>query len=248
MLDQGDTLPKRLSRVLRAEGIKGISKRIEGRLRSKWSRSHVLVFSQQFGSVSDALEFPARLDPSIVLMLERCQRLLSSLTFKQVTESDGGEIDELTGIDPWGHSREGIFENLQEGWCCYVAKIGSRIVASSWIKAGPEFYEPLFKRSFTLGGDEVYTWRTFCVPDWRTRGVVPMLSKWIVNHLASTEGIKKYTGYVLDNNVGQKRTLGQMGWSVVGRLGFIEIFGVRFHYIWGRGAFRATKKRFLIRG
>jgi hypothetical protein len=248
MFDQSNTLAKRMFNVLKTEGIKGFSKRIEGRLRSKWSRYHALVFSQQFASVSGALEFPARLDPAIVLMLERCQRLLSSLTFKQVTESDDGEIDELTAIDPWGHSRKGIIEDLQEGWYCYVAKAGSRIVASSWTKAGPEFYEPLLRRSFTLAGDEVYTWRTFCVPDWRSRGVVPMLTKWIVNHLASTEGVKKYIGCVRVNNVGQIHTLAQMGWSVVGRLGFIEIFGVRLHYVRGQRAFSATKKRFFIQG
>jgi hypothetical protein len=232
--------------VLKAEGIKGFSKRIVKRLRSKWSRYHVFVFSRQFASVSDALEFPAQLDPPIVLMLERCQRVLSSLTFKQVNESDVGEIDELAAIDPWGHSRKGIIEKLQEGWCCYVAKSGSRIVASSWTKAGPDFYEPLFQRWFTLAGDEVYSWREFCVPDWRGRGVCPMLTKWIINHLA-TKGIKKHIGYIEVDNVGQIHTVMQMGSSVVGRLGFIEIFGVRLHYVWGQRAFSATKKRFFIR-
>jgi GNAT superfamily N-acetyltransferase len=247
MFDQHDTLAKRILAVLKTEGIKGFSRRIEGRLRSKWCRYHALVFLQQFASVSGALEFPSRLDPAVVRMLERCQRLLSSLTFKQVTESDGEEIDELTGIDPWGHSKEGIIGKLQEGWCCYVAKSGNRIVANGWAKAGPEFYEPSLGRSFTLAGDEVYAWRGFCVPEWRGRGVSPMLTKWIVNHLA-TKGVKKQIGCVRVNNVGQIQTLLQTGWSMVGRLGFIEILGVRLHYVWGQRAFSATKKRLFIQG
>jgi hypothetical protein len=246
MFDQNNTLVKRMFNVLKTEGIKGFSRRIEDRLRSKWSRHHFFVFSQQFASVSDALEFPAQLDPAIVRMLERCQRVSSSLTFKQVNESDEGEIDELTAIDPWGHSKKGIIEKLQEGWCCYIAKFGSRVVASSWTKAGPEFYEPLLRRSFTLAVDEVYDWRTFCVPDWRGRGVVPMLIKWIVNHQALTQRVKKRIGWVMVNNVGQIHNLEQMGYSAVGRLGFIEIFGVRLHYIRGQRAFSATKKRFFI--
>jgi len=246
MFDQRNTLAKRMVDVLKTEGIKGFSRRIENRLRSKWAQYHVFVFSLQFASVSDALDFPTRLDPATVRMFERCQRSFSSLTFKKVSEADGGEIDELTVIDPWGHSREGIIEKLQEGWCCYVAKFGSRIVASSWTKTGPEFYEPLLQRSFTLAVDEVYDWRTFCVSDWRGRGVVPILIKWIVNHLALTEGVKEYIGCVKVDNAGQVRNLLQMGYLLVGRLGFIDLFGFRLHYLWGRRAFSATKKRFFI--
>jgi len=246
MFDQSNTLVKRMFNVLKAEGIKGLSRRIEDRLRSKWSHHYSFVFLQQFASVSDALEFPAQLDPATVRMFERCQRVLSSLTFKQVDESDAGEIDELTATDPWGGSRKTFIEKLQEGWCCYVAKSGSRIVAGSWTKAGPEFYEPVLRRSFTLADDEVYDWRTFCVPDWRCRGVIPILIKWIVNHQALTEGVKRRIGWVRIDNVGQIHNLEQMGYSAVGRLGVVEIFGVRLHYIRGQRAFSATKKRFFI--
>ena len=248
MFYQSNTLAKRILNILKREGIKGFSRRIEGRLRSKWSRYNVWVFSLQFASVSDVLEYPAQLDPKIVLMFERCERVLNSLTFKQVKESDGEEIDELTAIDHWGQSKEGIIEWLKEGWCCYVAKFENRIVAYGWTKAGPKFYEPMLRRWFTLAEDEVYTSRTFCLPNWRCRGVVPMLTKWVTNHLALTEGVKKYIGWVRVDNLGQIRTLVQMGWLVVGRLGVAEIFGVCLHYIRGQRAFSATKKRFSIRG
>ncbi|HYA13524.1 MAG TPA: GNAT family N-acetyltransferase [Syntrophales bacterium] len=248
MFDQSNPLAKRMFNVLKTEGIKGFFRRIKDRLRSKWYGYHVFVISRQFASVSEALEFPAQLDPTIVRMLERCQRVLSSLTFKQVNESDGREIDELTAIDHWGHSRESIIKWLQEGWCCYVAKFGNRVVAYSWTKAGPEFYEPILRRWFTLADDEVYATRTFCLPDWRGRGVAPMLTKWIVNHLALTEGVRKHIGWVRVDNVGQMHTMEQMGWSVVGRLGIIETFGVCLQYIRGQRAFCATKKRFSIRG
>lgn len=224
MFDQSNTLVKRIFNILRTEGLKGFFRRIGGRFRSKWFGFHVFLYSLQFDSVSDALEFRARLDPTTVRMLERCRRMLSSLTFKQVNESDEGEIDELTAIDPWGrHSSKGIIEKLQEGWCCYVAKFENRIVAFIWTKAGPKLYEPFFQRWFTLADDEVYDWRGFCVPDWRGRGVLPILNKWKVNHLALTEGIKKYIAWVKVDNVGQIHTLEQMGWSEVGRVGFIDL-------------------------
>jgi len=247
MFDQSNIIAKRMHNILETEGLKGFFRRTEGRLRSKWFTFHMFLHSLQFASVSDALEYPARLDPTIVRMLERCQRILSDIRFKQVNESDEGEIDELTAIDPWGRQlREGIVEKLQEGWCCYVAKSGSRIVAFGWIKAGPKLYEPFFQRWFTLADDEVYAWRTFCVPDWRGRGLIPMLMKWMVNHLALTKGVTKYIGWVKADNVGQIHTLLQMGYSAVGRLGFIEVFGVRLHYVWGQKAFSLIKRLFFV--
>ena len=66
MFDQSNTLAKRMHNILETEGLKGVFKRIEGRFRSKWFGFHVLLHSLQFDSVSDALEFPARLDPTAV--------------------------------------------------------------------------------------------------------------------------------------------------------------------------------------
>jgi len=94
MFDQSTTLTKRTYDILKTEGLKGFFWRIEGRLRAKWFVFHVFLHSLQFASVSDALEFPARLDPTTIRMFERCQRILSGITFKQVNESDEGEIDQ----------------------------------------------------------------------------------------------------------------------------------------------------------
>ena len=40
-------------------------------------------------------------------------------------------------------------------------------------------------------------------------------------------------------------TLG-FGMFRVGRVGFLEVFGLRFHYLWGHSAFEETKRRFFI--
>jgi GNAT superfamily N-acetyltransferase len=247
MVGQNDTLAKRMLDVLKTEGIKGFSRRVGGRLRSKWFVFHVFLHSLQFASVSDALEFPARLDPTTIRMLERCQRILSGITFKQVDDSDEGEIDQLTALDPWGgQSRKRIVEKIHDGWCCYVAKSGSRVVAFSWINVGPKIYEDFFQRWFSLADGEVYAGGAFCVPDWRGRGLSPMLTKWIINHLAVTKGVTKYIGWVKDDNVGQIHTLMQMGYREVGRIGFIEMFGIRLHYVWGPKAFSLIKRLFFI--
>ncbi len=244
MFDQSNTLPKRILFVFKTEGLKGLSKRIKNRLRPY--QCHAFVLSFQSGPVSDPSAFPTGLNLVVIRTLERGQHLLNGLEFKQLTAADIGEIDELTEIDPFKVPKSVTLEKLQDGWLCYVAKYQGRIVASGWKKTGPEFYEPFFKRSLTLADDEVYGWRAFCMPAFRGRGVLPWLDNRIANHLALTAGVKNHVAYVTLDNSAARRTFVAIGWSVVGRLGFIEAFGFRIHYLWGHRAFSATRKRFFI--
>lgn len=243
MSDQSNTLAKQMLIVLKTEGLKGLFNRIKDRC---CDQHHAFVIAFQSGPVSDPLAFPTGLEPAVVRALDRCQGLFSSLEFRQLTAADIEEIDELTEIDIFKIAKSVNLEKLQDGWLCYVAKYQGRIVANGWKKTGPEFYEPDFGRSFTLADDEVYSWRAFCVPAFRGKGVLPWLNNRMVNHLALTAGFKNHVGYVDLNNSASRRTFVAMGWSVVGRLGFIEIFGFRLHYLWGHRAFSATKKRFFI--
>jgi len=51
---------------------------------------------------------------------------------------------------------------------------------------------------------------------------------------------------VSPNNRSSLRSLVKLGWSRIERTGFIEIFGIRFPYLWGREAFKETRTRFFI--
>ena len=241
LIDQIDIFFKRVLNVYKTDGFKGALIRIKDRLRSKVSIFHVFAVEFECSSISD----PST-DPSVVREVERDRLFLSNLAFRELTLADIADIEELTDIDPWNIPTSVTLEWLQDGWHCYVAKYQGRIVDTSTAVLGPEFVEPHLRRSLTLADDEVYRMRGFCVPAFRGRGVHPWLSKTIVNHLALTAGIKKHVGWVRIDNKSQMRSLLRTGWTVVGRIGFIEVLGVRFHYIWGRKAFRATRKRFFI--
>jgi hypothetical protein len=243
-----NSLAKHVMILFKNEGLKGLFRRIRNRLPSKKDQYHASVLTSTNEAISNSLVFPTALDPLVVRALERAQRLLNSLEFKEITLADIGEIDELTSIDHWKLPKSANLERLGEGWHCYVAKYKGRIMANTWTKSGPEIYEPFLGRSFTLRENEVYTYRTFCVPEFRGRGVSPWFTNCISNHLALTEGVKNFVGLVKTDNVGQLRTLLQSGWTILGRVGFIDIdiFGIRIHYIWGRRAFCSTRKRFSI--
>ena len=228
----------RIISVLRTEGLRGLLRRIEG--------YHAFVLSFQCGPISDPAAFPMGLDPAYIRAVERGQRYLNSLEFKQLTAADIAEIDELTELDPWKVQKVVTLEKLQEGWHCYVAKYKGRVVANSWTKAGPAFVEPCTVRPITLADDEAYGWRSFCARDFRGRGVIPWLNNSIRNNLHLTEGVKSIVGWVRTSNKAMLHTQVQMGALVVGRIGYIQVLGVRLHYLWGRRALRATKRRCFI--
>jgi hypothetical protein len=228
----------RIINVLRTEGLAGLPKRIKG--------YHAFVVAFRCGPIANPTTFTNELDPVSIRAFERAQRFLNSLEFKQLTMADIEEIDELTDIDPWKVPKLVTLEKLQEGWHCFVAKYKGQIVASNWTKAGPEFMEPVVERSITLADDEIYGWRTFCVSGFRGRGVHPWLNNAVRNHLYQTKGAKSIVGWVRTSNKVMLHTQLQMGGSVVGRLGYIQFFGVRLHYLWGRRALSATKTRCFI--
>jgi len=178
--------------------------------------------------------------------LARLGRALSELEFKQVFLNDEQAIDELTEIDEWHISKKSTLEKLQEGWNCYVLQREGKIVASSWVCNYQSFFEPYMKREFKLAADEVYHWRAYTVPGVRGKGIMPWLSKNVICHLAESCGKRRHVMIVRVENKTIQRIAGKLGWSKVGRAGFYEIFGFRFHYLLGRKAFSATRRRIFI--
>jgi len=68
--------------------------------------------------------------------------------------------------------------------------------------------------------------------------------KWL--HRKPSKRVREEGGWKVKNEA-MLHTLRQVGRSVVGRAGFFEILGTRFHYLWGGEAFKETGRRFLIK-
>lgn len=67
-----------------------------------------------------------------------------------------------------------------------------------------------------------------------------------MSDVAVTYGRGNGLTLVSPNNSSSLRSLAKFGWSRIGRTGFIEIFGIRFHYLLGSEAFKETRRRFFI--
>jgi GNAT superfamily N-acetyltransferase len=231
---------KRALRVLRTEGPRGIVQRFKDRARMHFSQIHLLVLASSSDSLSDVL---ARQDKR-AQALKRA--LATPLEFKQVLLTDDQVIDELTELDPWKVPKPFTLDKLREGWLCFAAKKDDRILASAWVGVNCDFKEDFLDRYFTLGPEEAFYWRGFCVPDSRGRGIMPRLIFHIFEHLKREHGKTHHLTVVRGTNLTVQHTLTKIGWQVVGRAGFIEMFSVRFHYLWGREAFKETRRRIFL--
>lgn len=234
------TVLRRALDVWAHEGFGGVWARIRARALPRWTRLHLYVMVLGGESTS------GRLDPRIAEQLQRADRLFGALQFRRITPADDQELDELTAVDPWQISKAVSLEKLAEGWLCYVALRDGKVVGSTWSKVGGSFADGVLNRTYVLEPDEAYHWRGFCVPEQRARAVVPRLMAHVMDDLATREGVRTHVGFVRPDNEAQLRTLEQLGFSVAGRVGFVEAMGARLNYLWGARALRATRKRLAL--
>lgn len=218
---------KRTIIILKREGFVGLRRRIKNRMNCKSLQSHNYVVRYEHVS-------PHPVEPPQI-----------ELEVKQITASDNAEIDELTDLDVWKTPKRVTLKNLKEGMLCYIAKHKGRIVATNWVVLS-SVEEPFFRRQFKLSHNEAYQWRGMVIPSFRGRGILRFLEGHSCDETALKYGRAITYGYVATSNKPMHRNLAKAGWLRVGRVGFIEVFGIRFHYLWGRRAFEETRRRFFI--
>jgi GNAT superfamily N-acetyltransferase len=220
---------KRAITILRTDGPAGLLKRIKDRLFLKPHQKHCFVYGKKYCA---ELKVP-------IGEVE--------MEFREITAVDNDAIDELTAVDEWHISRSFTLEKLEGGEHIYIAKHEGRIVASQSIVTKDRFEDPFLGREFKIAPDEGYCWRAFCVPAFRGRGIFPALERYYLTDMALKYGRNNTLAIILTTNKSSQRMASKAGRVKVGRAGFFEIFGIRFHYLLGREAFKETRRRFLIR-
>jgi len=168
---------------------------------------------------------------------------VEGIDFEEVLLGNNKAIDELTAIDPWHISRSVSIEMLYKKWHCYVANVDNHVVACNWSIVGQGFRDDYLGRSFQLGVNETYFWRGYCSPNDRGRGIQGLLVQHAVRCRHIEDGCSFHITLARANNRSVLRCLAKCGWMAIGRAGFIEILGVRLHYLFGRDAFKETKQR-----
>jgi hypothetical protein len=223
-------LLKRVNGVLKDEGVSGLLARVSRRAGLTPFAVHLYVFG-----------------------LENCRNAVIKepkveIEFGEIRDVDSDAIDELTEIDEWRIPRSVTMRNLEEGWRCYVGRHAGRIVASVWTFLGREFEDGYLKRRFTLAAEEAYFYRCFCVPGFRGLGILPYVWAYTCRNVLPRLGKTVAVTFTRRENKAMFRGYQKMGWYPLGRLGMVEVFGIRVNYLWGPRALKETEGRFFIRG
>ncbi len=214
-----------------------IMRRVVRRLRKCCSATHLFTYSLTAGEMGE----PQRDQPSPGTQ----GGVRVPLEFKRILLSDDMEIDAIADIDPWRIPKSVSIDMLREGWVCLVAKKQGRVVACTWATVN-DFTDQYLNRAFVLGPLEAYHWRGFCAAHCRGEGVFPQLLAYATGYIKSSYGKTSHLAIVRVKNEPIKHCLAKIGWRCVGRLGFVQVFGLRVHYLWGKWAFRMTKRRIFV--
>jgi hypothetical protein len=221
-------LLKRGITILRTDGAANLVRRIKDRLFRKPLQNHSLVYSNKY-----CADYPAPI----------CE---VDFEFKEITATDNDEIEEFTHVDEWHTSKSSVLKRLEEGDHIHIAKHQGRIVVSHSAVTKDKFEDIVLRREFKLAPNEAYYWGAFCVPAFRGRGILSAFGRYSLSEMALKHGRTNGLLFIMTSNKSSQRAVSKFGWVKVGRAGFIEIFGIRFHYLLGREAFKATRRRFLI--
>jgi len=220
---------KQSIKILRTDTLVEFVKRALDHLRRKPLQSHWIVVSYKY---------PADVSPPIGEV---------EYEFKEITTSDNNEIEELTAIDVWKVPKSVTLRKLRQGHHIYIAKYKGRIVASLMIIMRDRFQDPLLMREFKMASSEAFYLRAFCIPEFRGRGIFPVLVRYCLRDASVNYGRGNGLALVkIDNRNMLRSVVPKLEVDRIGRAGFIEIFGIRFHYLLGREAFKETKRRFFI--
>jgi GNAT superfamily N-acetyltransferase len=214
--------------ISRTEGPPNLLKRIKNRLLPKPLQSHWVVLS----NICRADVLPPTTE--------------AEWEFSEITADDHAEIDELTAIDEWKVPKSVTLRKLKQGHHVYITKYKGGIVASQTIIMRDRFQDPLLMREFKMASNEAFYLRAFVIPEFRGRRIFQPFGRYYLSDAAVRYGRGNGLTLISPGNEPSLRAAAKLGWSRIGRAGFVEIFGIRFHYLWGREAFKETRRRFFI--
>ena len=214
--------------ILKAEGVTGLCKRIKGRLRRK--PLHLCGYI-----VALRLDCPIRVPPPAI-----------DVEIDEVEATDEDALEVLTQIDEWRSPKTHLLNRLQQGHRFYAVRYKGQIVGGLWCQ-DTEFDSDYLRRKFQLAVDEIYFYNAFVTPAFRGKGIVPYLVAECARRIkAHSPYIMRIVALIYVTNKASLRAAAKVGATRIGRVGFIELFGIRLHYILGRDALPATRRRFFF--
>ena len=126
-----------------------------------------------------------------------------------------------------------------------MLKHHGRVVACIWRAVG-SYYDHYLKRRLVLDDNEEYLLGAYVLPELRGKDMISFLFR--ATFLERLKGCPdlRTTVLVRTNNRSSLRTVDKSGFHIVGRMGFLDVFGIRFQYLFGRDALPKTRRRTFL--
>jgi hypothetical protein len=220
-------LTERVLRVWRAEGIAGVAARA---LQHFWQKPRLkrgYVLELDLDGAAEAP--PPMLDVEV----------------SQITQADDDDMQALADFHFYGQTKEDIARYLADGQRCVVARYRGRLISCMWILTG-EFYDFALRRYFELGPEQEYWMGAYTLTEFRGEGIVPYLALRYVAARKQEHPDLHAVLFIDANNRSSLNAAHHIGCIRVGRVGFIELFGLRFHYLLGSHACPKISRRFFL--
>jgi GNAT superfamily N-acetyltransferase len=164
----------------------------------------------------------------------------------QIKATDDNDLEMLVKFGKYGSSKALLLRRFAEGQRCYVAKSEGRIVSGNWVFE-KEWKQDDLGRQFKLADNELYYDGAFTLPEFRGKGIMPYLKTQSISDMKTHSQHKtRALAFILVSNKASLRSTAKVGFERVGRVGWIEILGIRVHYLLGRNVLPETTQRFFI--
>ncbi len=221
------TFSERSRAILRTQGIRGLTKRISSRLfrEPQMARAYVLNIY-----LKDVVHVRAPIE---------------DVEVRELTESDTAAVQQVADFRFYGRSVVDIQHYLANGQRCWAGKYKDQVVTCFWVQTRG-FYDPYLKRRIELDGGEEYDLGAFTLPEFRGKGIIPYVyaESSVMRTRANPNG--RIYAIIRVTNKSSLEAAHKVGYAIVGRIGFYEVFGIRFHYLLGRDAFPKTTRRIFL--
>lgn len=164
---------------------------------------------------------------------------------KRLSVTDEAQLKAVADFQFYGGSRDDLVKFLEAGQDCYIAEHQGQPVACYW-RAKDEYYDHVLKRSLRFTRDEEYLLGGYTLPAFRDKGIMSYLARVSADERMRDNPNQKTVVFVRASNRASQRTLEKMGHKRTGRVGFVEVLGIRFSFLVGRGVLPATTKRNFV--
>jgi RimJ/RimL family protein N-acetyltransferase len=154
--------------------------------------------------------------------------------------ASAGQVERAVAPLPEVH-RFGIAARIAAGDVCWVARVAGEVIYQMWVSIGST-YSYTLDRHFPLAPTDTVEFGAYTVPAYRGQSIHSAVVSQVLVRLRE-RGMKRIIALMEADNQIALRMPRKLGLATVGFAAFIEIAGVRFHFMRDRGALPLVRPR-----